>query len=251
MKKIFLIITLFVFAFSFQGTASFADVQVWQSPSLKFSEIKKVFIMPLELELKAGTQLAPMSQVNADINSWIADGINSSMGKGNMIIKPYGALLEDMKFIYGDKVPEGSEFFKAALEMGYKIFIRAVLSQKFEVKHVPETTRTYTEYKEIEKRDRNGKLIETLRIPEEKIEVIPAHDVTYLSTVFEPKIFMTDNPDGDHVAAAQGSIYREYQGGPVMKVVENLVKASAKELFKHEEEKNTKTKSKRPKASRS
>ncbi|MBR1485706.1 MAG: hypothetical protein IJ597_00435 [Synergistaceae bacterium] len=76
---------------------------------------------------------------------------------------------------------------------------------------------------------------EILRIPEEKTEIIPAHDVTYLNTNFEPKIFLVNNPDGDHVAAARGSIYREYQGGPVMKVVENLVKISMKDLFKHEE----------------
>ena len=244
MKKLLLLTAFFVFVMT---SVLSADVQVWQSPSLNFSGLKKVFIMPLSLDLKAGTQLAPMKQVNSDINSWITDGINSSMGKGNMIIKPYEALIEDMKFIYGDKVPEGSEFFKAASEMGYKIFIKASVSQKFVIEHVPETTRTYTEYKEIEKRDRNGKIIETLRIPEEKTEIIPAHDVTYLSTVFEPKIFMTDDPDGDHVAAAQGLIYREYQGGAVMKVVENLTKASMKDLFKHEEEKVSKSKSKRKK----
>ncbi|MBR2208365.1 MAG: hypothetical protein IJ859_06100 [Synergistaceae bacterium] len=79
-----------------------------------------------------------------------------------------------------------------------------------------------------------------------KTEIIPAHDVTYLSTNFEPKIFLADNPEGDHVAAAKGSIYREYQGGQVIKVVENLTKASMKELFKHEEKesKTSRTKNK-------
>ena len=61
--------------------------------------------------------------------------------------------------------------------MGYSVFVRADLSQNFVIQHVPESTRTYTEYKTIEKRDRDGKIIETLRIPEEKIEIIPAHDV--------------------------------------------------------------------------
>ena len=237
MKK-FLILIALIFLFS---SSAFADVEVWQDPSLKFSGLKKVFIMPLNTELKAGNSLMPAKQLNSQINSWIIEGINSSMGKGNLIIKPYDALIDDMKFIYGDKVLEGSEFFKAASEMGYSVFIRANLTQEFIIQHVPETTRTYTEYREIEKRDRNGKIIETLRIPEEKTEVIPAHDVTYLSTNFEPKIFLADNPEGDHVAAAKGSIYREYQGGPVIKVVENLTKASMKELFKHEEMRENKT----------
>ncbi len=242
MKK-FLILIALIFLFS---SSASADVEVWQDPSLNFSQIKKVFIMPLDIELKAGSQLMPAKQLNAQINSWLIEGINSSMGKGNLIIKTYDALIDDMKFIYGDKVLEGDEFFKAASEMGYSAFIKANLTQNFVTQHVPESTRTYTEYKEIEKRDRNGKIIETLRIPEEKTEIIPAHDVTYLSTDFDPKIFLVNDPSGDHVAAAKGSIYREYQGGPVMKVVENLTKASMRELFKHEE-KNTNSKSKRKK----
>ncbi len=244
MKK-FLLLTAFIFIFS---SAIFAaDIEVWQDPSLNFSELKKVFIMPFDLKLEAKSSLMPAKQQNAQIFSWASDGINSSMGKGKLTIKTLDALTEDMKFIYGDQIPEGQEFFRAASEMGYGAFIKAELTQKFETEHVPESTRTYTEYKEIQKRDKNGKIIETLRIPEEKIEVIPAHDVTYLSTNFEPKIFLTNDPDGDHVAAAKGSIYREYQGGPVMKVVENLVKASMKDLFKHEEIKDKNSKSKRKK----
>ena len=245
MKK-FLILIAVIFIFS-QALSFPADAEVWQDPSLKFSELKKIFIMPFDLKLEAGDSLMPAKQLNAEINSWAIDGINSSMGKGKLTIKTYDALLEDMKFIYGDKILEGQEFFKAASEMGYSVFIKANLNQKFEIKHVPESTRTYTEYKEIEKRDRNGKIIETLRIPEEKTEITPAHDVTYLSTNFEPKIFQVNDPEGDHVAAAKGSIYREYQGGPVMKVVENLTKATMKELFKHEDIENKNSKSKRKK----
>ena len=240
MKKIFIA----AFILCLLSTACLADVEVWQDPSLKFSELKKIFIMPINSELKAGNQLMPQKQLNANLISWAADGIGSSMGKGKITIKGRDALIEDMKFIYGDKIPEGREFFKAASEMGYSAFITADLTQKFVTEHVPEKVRTYTEYKEIEKRDAKGNIIETLRIPEEKTEITPAHDVTYLSTNFSPRIYLTNDPEGDYVAAANGAIYREYQGGPVMKVVENLVKASTKSLFAHEEEKTTtKTKS--------
>ena len=240
MKKIFIA----AFILCLLSTACLADVEVWQDPSLKFSELKKIFIMPINSELKAGNQLMPQKQLNANLISWAADGIGSSMGKGKITIKGRDALIEDMKFIYGDKIPEGREFFKAASEMGYSAFITADLTQKFVTEHVPEKVRTYTEYKEIEKRDAKGNIIETLRIPEEKTEITPAHDVTYLSTNFSPKLYLTNDPEGDYVAAANGAIYREYQGGPVMKVVENLVKASTKSLFAHEEEKTTtKTKS--------
>jgi len=242
MKK-FLLAAIFIFMFACLAFA--ADIEVWQDPSLKFSELKKIFIMPFDLKLEANNSLMPAKQQNAQIFSWAADGINSSMKKGNLTIKTLDALTEDMKFIYGEKIPEG-QFFKAASEMGYGAFIKAGLSQKFVTQHVPESVRTYTEYKEIQKRDKNGKIIETLRIPEEKIEIIPAHDVTYLSTAVEPKIFLVNDHEGDHVAAAKGFIYREYQGGPVMKVVENLTKATMKELFKHEEAKSN-SKSKRKK----
>ncbi len=232
MKKIFLLFACFI---ALSCAAYAAEVEVWQDSSLNFSGIKKIFIMPFDSKLEAKSSLMPEKQQNAQIISWAADGIAASMGKGKLTVKSLEDLKEDMKFIYGEKIPDGAEFFKAASEMGYSVFIKASLAQNFVTQHVSEQTRTYTEYKEIEKRDKNGRIIETLRIPEEKTEIIPAHDVTYLSTNVEPKIFLTSDPEGDHVAAAKGSIYREYQGGPVMKVVENLVKASMKELFKHDD----------------
>ncbi|MBQ6774969.1 MAG: hypothetical protein IJP53_00745 [Synergistaceae bacterium] len=237
-----------LFVLSVAAVAFAADVEVWQDPSLNFDEIHKIFLMPLHPELSAGTQLMPEKKLHENIISWLSDGIAASMGgKGKIIVKSYDALVEDMKFIYGGKVPEDSEFFKAASEMGYEAYIVMELSQEFATQHVPEQTRTYTEYRDIEKRDNKGRVIETIRIPEEKTEVIPAHDVTYLSTNCSPYLYMTKNYQADHVAAAKGSIYREYQGGPVMKVVENLVKASGKSLFAHEEKANTKTKRSRRK----
>ena len=243
MKKFLILFFAFILIFACVSFA--ADVEVWQNPSLDFSEIKKIFIMPVNSKLEAGSQLMPAKQLNASIHSWITDGINASMKRNRPIVKNLDELINDMKFIYGDKIPEGQEFFKAASEMGYNFFIRADLNQNFVVQHVPEEIRTYTEYKEIEKRDRNGKIIETIRIPQEKTEIIPAHDVTNLSTNFEPKLYSTNDPEGDYVAAAKGSIFREYQGGPVIKVVENLVKASMKSLFAHEEKKDTKSKRKK------
>ena len=238
MKKF--LVLFFILCYSVIAFA--ADVEVWQDPSLNFSEIKKIFILPINPKLEAGTQLMPPKQLNAQIISWITDGINSSMKRNRPVIKELDAVIEDMKFIYGDKIPEGQDFYKKAKEMGYDAFISADLRQVFALQHVPEQVRTYTEYKDIEKRDRNGKIIETIRIPQEKTEIIPAHNINYLSTNFNPKLFLTDNPEGDYVAAAKGSIYREYQGGPVIKVVENLVKASMKNLFAHEEKKNSKSK---------
>ena len=228
-KLLFMFVVFAMLALSNYAFAS--DVEVWHDDSLKISELKKIFIMPIDSELNAGNQLMPAKQINANLYSWSIDGINSAIKKGKITVKNFDALLEDMKFIYSDNVSSGDIFFKRANEMGYKAFIRVKLTQNFETQHVPESTRTYTEYKEIEKRDAHGKLIETLRIPEEKTEIIPAHDVTYLHTVCEPRMYFTSAPNDDYVGAVNYGIYREYQGGPVIKVVENILKASMKILI--------------------
>ena len=233
MKKLAVTVLCFMLLLVCAGSYA-SDVDVWHDPSLKISELKKIFIIPAETELNAGKQLMPAKQLNANIQDWSLDGAKSGLGKkSRLIIKNLDALLEDMKFIYDDNVSEGEVFFKRAAEMGYGAFVRTTLTQNFEVEHVPEKINTYTTYREIERRDSKGKLIETLRIPEEKTEVIPAHDVTYLHTVCEPKMYLTEDPNGDHVGAVSYRIYREYQGGPVIKVVENIMKASMKNLFAH------------------
>ncbi len=215
-------------------TVSYADIDVWHDPSLKISDLKKVFIFPPDAQLNAGNQLMPAKQLNANLQDWAVEGAKSGLGKkSKLTIKTLDALLKDMKFIYGDNISaaDWENFSKRAAEMGYRAFVRINLTQNFETEHVPEKINTYTVYREIERRDSKGKLIETLRIPEEKTEVIPAHDVTYLHTVCEPKMYLTEDPEDDHVGAVNYSIYREYQGGPVIKVVENIVKASMKNLF--------------------
>ena len=67
-------------------------------------------------------------------------------------------------------------------------------------------------------------------VPQEKTEVQPAYDDEYLSTRCLARLYALSDPEGDHVAAVDFAIYREYQGGPVMKVVENVLKASMKRL---------------------
>ncbi|MBQ2615709.1 MAG: hypothetical protein IJG51_11630 [Synergistaceae bacterium] len=230
MRKI--LILALVLVMSCEAMAS--DVEVWQDPSVNFSALKKIFVMPPKFTLNAGTQLMPQKQLRADFFTWTVDGIHSAFGKkkSSIMVKNLDSVVSDMKFIHGDNASTSSpEFFKWADEMGYTAFITAEVKQEFVTEHVPETTRTYTEYREIEKRDAKGRVIETIRIPEEKTEVIPAHDVTYLHTVCEPRIYSTKDADGDYIGAVKYTIYREYQGGPVMKVVENITKASMKTLF--------------------
>ena len=224
-KKLLLLAILLCLA-----SCAYADVEVWHDDSLKLTDIKKVFVLPVESSLKAGESLMPKNKLNAQLQAWTIDGIASAFKKGKITVKGVDALLEDMKFIYDD-VLSGDAFYKRASEMGYKAFVKVSVSQEFRTEHIPERTRTYTEYKEIQKKDSKGRIIETIRIPEEKTEVIPAHDVTYLFTDCEPRLYLTEDWKGDYAGAASGKIYREYQGGPVMKVVENITKASLKALF--------------------
>ena len=226
-----IIALLFVMLMCVPAIAS--DIEVWQEPGFNFAGLKKIFVMPPTFDLKAGNQLMPQRQLRADFFTWVNEGIRSAFGKkSKFLVKDLASVVEDMKFIHGDNIsPDSREFFRWANEMGYTAFITADVSQKFVTEHVPETTRTYTEYRTIEKKDRRGRIIETITIPEERTEVIPAHDVTYLQTVSEPRLYRTDDPNGDYIAAVNYRIYREYQGGPVMKVVENITIASMKNLF--------------------
>ena len=229
--KKFLVLAL-VLMMSCEAMAS--DIEVWQDPSVNFSGFKKIFVMPPKLNLKAGTQLMPQKQLRADLFAWTVDGIHSAFGKrkSSLMVKNVDSVVADMKFIHGDKVqPTGSEFFRWADEMGYTAFVEVEVRQEFVTEHVPETTRTYTVYRKIERKDSRGRVIETVEIPEEKTEIIPAHDVTYLQTVCEPRIYSTKDAQGDYIGAVRYRIYREYQGGPVMKVVENITKAAMKVLF--------------------
>ena len=213
------------------ASAYASDVEVWHDDSLKISGLKKVFIMPIDSQLKAGDSLMPAKKLNSQLQGWTLDGITSTLKKGKITVKSLDALLEDMKFIYSDNVSEGDLFFKRAAGMGYQAFVRVKVSQEFKTEHVPESTRTWTEYEEIQKKDSKGRVIETIKIPHERTEITPAHDVTYLSTNCEPRIYFTEHFNDDYVGAVSYKIYREYQGGPVMKVVENILKASMKALF--------------------
>lgn len=210
-----------------------SNVEVWQDPNVNFSGLKKIFVMPPSFTLRAGNQLMPQKQLRADFFSWTLEGIKAAFGKRSALqVKYVDSVVEDMKFIHGDKVsPTSAEFFKWAGEIGYTAYIVADITQEFVTEHIPETTRTYTVYREIQRRDSRGRVIETITIPEEKTEVIPAHDVTYLHTVSRPRLYSTKDPNGDYIGAVNYDIYREYQGGPVMKVVENITIASTKNLF--------------------
>ena len=237
MKRIALI-SAFLIMFSCMASAS--DVETWHDPSFKVNEQKKMFIMPAETSLTAGNSLAPERQQKIQIMNWIADAVRKGLKRrGTTIIKPLDALIDDMKFIYTDINPSGEEFFRHASDMGYTAFIRTSIWQEFRTEHVPEEVRTYTVYREVERRDRHGRLIEVIKVPEEKTEIIPAHDVTYLYTVCQPEIYSVEEYNGDYKAVVVHKIYREYQGGNVMAVVENIIKASMKELFDQPDEKSS------------
>ena len=205
------------------------NVEVWQDPNYDFTQIRKIFVLPVEANLEAGQTLIPEKQLAKNLELWTLSGMNSAIKKGAVIVKTFEDLAKDMNFIYGEY--DENLFFQRALEMGYKGFVRVTVNQAFKTEHIAESYRTYTEYREIEHRDRWGRLIEVTRIPEERTEYIPAHDVTYLHTVCQPQLYLTEDPNGDYKAAAVYTIFGEYQGGQVLGAVEKILKSSLKSLF--------------------
>ena len=222
--------------------------EVWRDRNYDIMSLRKVFLLPIDANLKAGGQssLMPESQRSAEIEGWAVADVQAALKKNHPIVKPLGALIKDMEFIgYKDAAADVASnntealerFFAKAAELGYQAAVYVSLAQKFDTVHVPESTWTHTVYKEIERRDKHGKIIEVLRVPEEKTEVTPAHDDTYLSTECLIKIYDTASPRDEHKAAVSRSIHKEYQGGPVMKVIENILKASFTELFEQKKKK--------------
>ena len=106
MRKI--LILALVLIMSCEAMAS--DVEVWQDPSVNFSALKKIFVMPPKFTLNAGTQLMPQKQLRADFFTWTVDGIHSAFGKkkSSVMVKNVDSVVNDMKFIHGDNVSTSS-----------------------------------------------------------------------------------------------------------------------------------------------
>ncbi|MCR4818091.1 MAG: hypothetical protein K5841_03940 [Fretibacterium sp.] len=211
-----------------------AGVEVWRDPEYDILALRKVFVLPVTANLKARAEssVVPRSHQKRELDDWVVSSLQRAMKKNKPIVKASDALIKDLSFLHKAADPKDREtFFRDAAEISYQAAIEVTIHQKMEVKHVPERIWTRTVYREVEVRDRHGKVKEIIRIPEEKTEITPAHDVDYLSTQCLIKVFDIADPNGDHKAAVNYSIYREYQGGPVMKVVENIIKASVRELF--------------------
>lgn len=211
-----------------------AGVEVWRDPGYDIFALRKVFVLPIRTNLKAKAEssVVPQSRQKNELDGWAVSALQTALKKSRPIVKASDALIKDLTFLHKAADPKDRRtFFRDAAEIGYQAAVEVSVNQKMEVKHVPEEVRTHTVYRDVEVRDKHGKVKETIRVPEETTEIIPAHDVDYLSTQCLIKIFDIADPNGDHKAAVEYTIYREYQGGPVMKVVENIIKAAVKELF--------------------
>ena len=231
MRKNFLMMLIILACVIFSDAKSNATVKGWQDNSYNFNGLKKIFIMPVEFDLKTSNSLAPFKKQQEDLNVLALDEANKSFRK-KAIVKNYNAVVEDLNFIYGKLDATNSKDISIkAGESGYQAFIKIFITQEFKDEHVPERTRTYTEYKDINEYDRHGKIIKTVRVPVEKTEVIPAHDVRYLATNCKTWLYDLKNIEGDYKAAAEYDLYREYQGGDVNKVIENAISASVKKLL--------------------
>ena len=218
--------------------------EFWQSPDYDFAALRKIFLLPVSASLtaKSPSSVMPASRRLSDLEDWAVSAIQETMRKKTPIVKTFGALLQDMSFVYGTlpftpenfaaaSPEERTDFYKKAADMGFQAMVQIELTQEMEVEHIPERTYTHTVYEEVEVRDEKGRVKERIRIPKEKTEVQPAYDEEYLSTRCLARLYALSDPEGDHVAAVDRSVYREYQGGPVMKVVENVLKASMKQLL--------------------
>lgn len=237
---------LVALAFLLRGAPASAKErpEFWQNPDYDFAALRKIFLLPVSASLTARSpsSVMPASRRLSDLEGWAVSSIQEAMRKKKPIVKTFGALLQDMSFVYGAlpftpenfaaaSPEERTDFYKKAADMGFQAMVQIELTQEMEVKHIPERTYTRTVYEEVEVRDEKGRVKESIRIPKEKTEVQPAHDEEYLSTRCLARLYALSDPEGDHVAAVDRSVYREYQGGPVMKVVENVLKASMKQLL--------------------
>ncbi len=256
LRKIFLLSLAFLFSFAscsyagdtsnglknltniFKSSGLFGNskpgIETWVNPSFKIRSLKKILVFATTANLNAGgsNSLAPSeeNQNKYSVADWTAKSFQISLKKNKPVITTMQDYLRKIANTRGTNNSLEDVLFFAHQE-GYQVIIIPEINQNFELEHVPETTRTYTVYKDVQTYDNKGNLTGTIKIPEEKTEIVPAHDVRYLSTRCFIRIFDIKDPYKSHLAAVQSSIYREYQGGPVLKVVENLIRASVKKLF--------------------
>ena len=212
------------------GNVFASNIKVWHDPSFKIFELKKIFVL-LNVELKAGVQLLPERELMKQLEDWVISGIRSATKNNNIIVKPIGKVIQEMKIEYGEEVPPVDLFFQRANDMGYDAVIKVNIVQCFTTEHIQGQTINYTTYNNAYIKNNKGWVTGTVSIPQNQAIVIPDRDVTYLYTACVPQIFLTDNYVGDYKVIVTYEIYKYYRGGEVIKVVENIIKASMKNLF--------------------
>lgn len=239
MKKFVLLWVMIIILFSSNTAFASSTVKIWHDPSLNISSLKKIFVLPLVLNLRAGTDMMSDRQFTRNFYDWIIKGIRATPQGKKLIIKTLEDVARELEFLYGGPPPSIDVFLERAYVNGYEALIYVSMGQEFTTEYIPERSFNYTTYNNVYVNGPNG-YMGTISVPHNNTITIPDQEITYLDTECVPELYLLNEyiPDvkvgnfkGNHNAIVNYRIYRRYQGGAVTKVLENIIKASMKSLF--------------------
>ena len=121
MRKRFVIVLTLLLMLSTKE--AYAKNQVWRDPSLNFSQLKKVLVVPGNIELKAGTQMQPIRKVNQDIETWAVSALKS-YSKGKFTVHTLNDATREYNLHYYEPAPDVNWLLYRLIEMGYQAQIR-------------------------------------------------------------------------------------------------------------------------------
>ncbi|MBR0258044.1 MAG: hypothetical protein IJQ58_09930, partial [Synergistaceae bacterium] len=59
----------------FAGT----NVKTWRNPSLKIDSLKKILVLPVYADLRAGFELQPKNELAKNFEKWAVEGVKSAL----------------------------------------------------------------------------------------------------------------------------------------------------------------------------
>ena len=237
-KKLF--VSALVLLFSLSGIAYAKNMSIWRDPSLNFSVLKKILVLPANATLNAGTQMRPTGRVQQDLEAWTINALRSA-SKGKILVHTLNDAKREHDLIYDEPTSDVNVILSRLIEMGYQAQVNVNILQEFSEEYVPPQTFHYTTYENtyVSMNTPNGYTYGTIQTPKDNAITIPDRNDIYLHTKCSVVLFMLEDclnaslrnsAYTDYKAIATCDVYKYYRNGPVLEVVNNAIKASMKSL---------------------
>ena len=238
MKKLVsvLVIAFIICSSCASMTLAATDTQVWRNPSVNIFDFKKIILLPVNKELRAGSSLLPASELERELEDWGLTSVRNATKGKKIMIRPAYKVMQDLNLIYGEEdYSNQTELLGLRLrDMGYDAVMSIAVSQEFQDQYIPPRTFNYMTYQDSNIYNNQGWIVGRVSTPQNQSVTIPGREETYLHTMCTTHLYSLQNVINGHYsydAVANSSIYKLYQGGDVIKVIEKIIKASMNSMY--------------------